>query len=360
MRYQRILLLVALIVTCSTIADAQLFKKSKKKKKKQVEVVAAPQEVNRDSLQLPMADIATCQDNWLNRNAFLGIPLGITGKGFHNRLVAKGFTEPAHQQNFYYLYQGQCLGKNVRVNLMKSDSTGMVYAVSVEEVQAGQTEADARQRFQELKKQLRPVYGDGYVANGGEEYIMNSPLGSATLHYERMTGGAGYSVGYFIDDAKAYAQAWQEMEDRTGEEQPRRLDVNGLADTIRHADIAELAHALMQAGVPQKAKALLATYDYQTERETAVLLPAVFKMGGYYQARVSITKRGKTITAVTMTANDTQELVVADLMRMGYTVQGTGYGNGVYQATLTQNAKGLLVLTVTKPQAAVKGRRGRR
>ncbi|MBQ7471480.1 MAG: hypothetical protein IJS97_03545 [Prevotella sp.] len=356
----RICFLLALLLSFSLTVDAQLFKKSKKKKKKhQVEVVAPLQEVNRDSLQLPMADIAICQDNWLNRNAFLGIPLGITGKGFHQRLVAKGFAEPAHQQNYYYLYQGQCRGKDVRVNLMKSDSTGMVYAVSVEEVQVGLTEAEARLRFQELKKQLRQEYGPGYVANSGEEYVVNSPLGSVTLHYERMTGGAGYSVGYFIDDAKAYAQAYKEMEDKTGEELPRKLDANGLADTIRHSDMAELTHALLVAATPQKAKALLAAYDYQLERETAVLLPAVFKMGDYYQARASVTKRGKTVTAVSIVANDTEELVTADLQRMGYTGEGPTYSNGAFKSTLSRNAKGLLVLTISKIPP-LKGKKGKR
>ena len=122
-------------------ADAQLFKKWKKKKQQQVEVAEVPQAVNLDTLQLPMADIATCSDNRFNRMAFLGIPLGISAKGFHDRLTAQGFSEPADQQNHYYLYQGTAYGGQLRLILMQSDSTRTVYAVDIEETTIRQTEA---------------------------------------------------------------------------------------------------------------------------------------------------------------------------------------------------------------------------
>ena len=359
--HRRVLLLLAALLACCVTADAQLFKKLKKKKKKQpVEAVAEVQPaVNTDSLQMAMADIRTCADNHFNRNAFLGIPMGISAKGFHTRLVAQGFSEPAHQQNYFYLYQGKAFGADARLYLLKSDSTAMVYGVSVEETAAGLTEQSARQRFQELKEQLSKVYGDGYVCSRGEEYVITTPLGAVSLHYERVAGGGGYSIGYQIDDAKAYSDAYREMADPAGEELPRDIDAGGLADTPCHSAIAELAQLLMLAGSPQKAKPLLATYDYKVGRETAAQLPATFSMGNGYQARATITKRGKAITAVAITANDRAELVRDDLLRLGFTEEGTTFVSGSLKATLTQNKQEQQVLSMSRNVPAKKGGRKR-
>ena len=359
-RYLRASILVLVLLCCCTTADGQLFKKWKKKKI-QAEAVEVKQTVNLDTLQLAMADIATCPDNKLNRMAFLEIPLGISAKGFHDRLTAQGFAEPADQQNYYYLYQGTAFGSQVRLILMQSDSTRTVYAVDIEETTIRQSETDARRRFMELKKQLQEVYGDGYVCNGGEQYVINTPLGSVTLHYERTTGGGGFVVGYAIEDAKADALAYAEAEDKGGEELPRTIHENGLAYVERHADIVGLGQMLLQAATPQKARVVLALYDYTLGKETAAVLPASFRMGDY-QAWVSIPKRAKTLNAVTVTANDRADLVKADLERIGYTPQETGYSNGVLTATVKEEANGQLSLTFAKPGAPKNSKpvRGRR
>lgn len=347
------------LLCCCTTADAQLFKKWKKKKI-QTEAVEVPQRVNLDTLQLAMMDISTCPDNKLNRMAFLGIPLGISAKGFHERLTAQDFIEPADQQNYYYLYQGTAFGSPVRLILMQSDSTRTVYAVDIEETTIRRSEADARRRFMELKQQLQEIYGDGYICYGGEQYVINTPLGSVTLHYERTTGGGGFVVGYAIEDAKADAQAYAEAEDKGGEELPRTIREDGLADVELHADIVNLGQMLLQAATPQRARVVLALYDYVIGKETAAVLPASFKMGDYL-AKVNISKRAKILSAVTITANDRTDLVRADLERIGYTPQETGYSNGVLTATLKEE-NGLLSLTFAKPGAPKNSKpaRGRR
>lgn len=352
-------------------ADAQLFKKWKKKKQQQVEVAEVPQAVNLDTLQLPMADIATCSDNRFNRMAFLGIPLGISAKGFHDRLTAQGFSEPADQQNYYYLYQGTAYGGQLRLILMQSDSTRTVYAVDIEETTIRQTEADVRRRFYELKQQLRELYGDGYVCNSGEQYIINTPLGSVTLHYERTTGGGGFVIGYAIEDAKAsrledMESGSQGVQGVQGVQGGQEIKENGLVEVVPHADIAGLGQMLLQAATPQRARLVLSLYDYTIGKETAALLPASFRMGDYL-AKVSISKKTKMINAVTITANDRADLVKADLELMGYSLtpdpspierggKETGsqggkepsYSNGVLTASLQEAADGQLVLTFAK------------
>lgn len=362
MRYWRTLfLLVVALLVCNT-AEAQLFKKWKKKKVKTEVAMEQSQVVNTDTLQLPMADISTCRDNRLNRMAFLDIPLGISAKGFHERLTMQGFSEPTDQQGHYYLYQGRALGETVRVILMQSDSTHTVYAVDLEESAIRQSESEVRRRFQEVKQELTKVYGKGYVCNNGEQYVINTQLGTVTLHYERTTGGGGFVVGYAIEDAKADAQAFAEAEWQAAEEQPRRITERGLAEMLLHSDMAGIAQLVMQAGTPQKARAALAVYDYTVGRETAAVLPAEFLMGDY-KAKVSIGKKARAITSVTVTANDTPELVKADLLRMGYTEKEGSYTNGVLNAKLQTAADNTLTLTMSRPGTAKSAkpvRRGRR
>ena len=200
--------------------------------------------------------------------------------------------------------------------------------------------------FAGLKTQLTNVYGKGYVEENGSIYVIVTRLGSVRLSYERMAG-AGYGIGFMVDDAKAYALAYQEMEDKENEELPRSVE-RGLAAPCRHTGLVSLGTLVMEGGTIVKARQLLKTYDYAVGKENAKALPATFALADGYTATASVAKRGKAVASVTLTAADDAKAIEADLSRFGYTPQGKGYSNGKLTATLTTDKQGRNVLQLTK------------
>ena len=98
-----------------------------------------------------MVDIATVADNTNNRNAFMGIPLGIKGDRFEKQLLEKGFTErkpEGKQTSKSYIYDGDVFGAHSTITLAVSDQTDRVYAVDVSDETVYQSEKDVKARFQ--------------------------------------------------------------------------------------------------------------------------------------------------------------------------------------------------------------------
>ena len=115
-------------------ADAQFFKKLFKKKAKTEKKTVTKTDGIDDAAQTAMLDITTLADNSNNRNAFLGIPLGIKGERFEQLLREKGFAErkaEGKQTAKSYIYDGEVFGKRATVTLAVSDQTDRVYAVDV-------------------------------------------------------------------------------------------------------------------------------------------------------------------------------------------------------------------------------------
>ena len=115
-------------------ADAQFLKKLFKKKAKTEKKASTTADGIDDDAQVAMADITTLADHTNNRNAFMGIPLGIKGDRFEKRLLAMGFVERKHegkQTAKSYIYEGPVLGARATVTLAVSDQTDRVYAVDV-------------------------------------------------------------------------------------------------------------------------------------------------------------------------------------------------------------------------------------
>ena len=91
-------------------ADAQFLKKLFKKKAKTEKKATTKTDGIDDDAQTALIDIATLADNTNNRNAFMGIPLGIKGDRFEKQLLQKGFTErkPEGKQTAKsYIYDGE-------------------------------------------------------------------------------------------------------------------------------------------------------------------------------------------------------------------------------------------------------------
>ena len=107
-------------------ADAQFLKKLFKKKAKTEKKASVKIDGIDDDAQTAMIDIATLADNTNNRNAFMGIPLGIKGDRFEKQLLEKGFTErkPEGKQTAKsYIYDGEVFGTHSTVTLAVSDQT---------------------------------------------------------------------------------------------------------------------------------------------------------------------------------------------------------------------------------------------
>ena len=310
---KKLLLIVLGALLVAQPADAQFLKKLFKKKAKTEKKKKSGSKADSidDDAQVAMADWATVADNQNNRNAFLNIPLGI-----------KSFTErkPEGKQTAKsYVYEGDVYGAKSIVTLATTDQTARVYAVDVEEEQIYPSLKAVQQRFQELKKQLTGVYGQGFIDNQGEAYTIQTRLGTVSLHYERGSLTSSYTIGFTLDDAKAYNMAYGEMdaEDKEYEDAPRSID-NGLALACNHTDLVGLGVKLLQNRQFKAAQAILCSYDYKTGKVTAKVVPATFAMADY-QVSVSMARKKQNITSVAITATDDIAAICKDLQTYGFT-----------------------------------------
>jgi hypothetical protein len=336
----------ALALLCQP-AEAQFFKKLFKKKKAKTEkVVAAKTDGIDDALQTALADVATLTDNSNNRNAFLGIPLGIKADNFEKQLLEKGFQErkaEGRQTAKSYIYDGEVYGSRATVTLAVSDQTARVYAVDVTDETVYNSEKEVAARFQYLKGELQQVYGRGYVDNQGEAYTIQSRLGTVNLHYERGSLSNSYTFGFALDDAKAYKMAYEEMEDKEHEALPRIMEA-GLAAACNHTDLVGLGVRLLQNRTVKGAQAVLRSYDYVLGKLTVKALPATFQMDNY-QATALLQRRKQNITAITLTAPDDPALVRKDLQTYGFTTDDEKtYRQNRMTATISVDKQGRVVL----------------
>ena len=339
--------LLAVALVCQP-ADAQFLKKLFKKKAKTEKKASSKADGIDDDAQTAMVDIATLADNTNNRNAFMGIPLGIKGERFEKQLLEKGFTErkPEGKQTAKsYIYDGDIFGTRATVTLAVSDQTDRVYAVDVTDETIYNSEKDVKARFIQVKKELQQVYGNGYVDNQGEAYTIQTRLGTVNLHYERGSLTNSYSLGFALDDAKAYQMAYSEMEDKEYETAPRKIEV-GLAAACNHTDLVGLVVRLLQNRTVKGAQAMLGSYDYTLGKATAKVVPASFKMDGY-QATASLARKKQAITVVTLTATDDAEAVCKDLKTYGFVSDDQKtWRQGKMTAVVSTDKEGRVVLTL--------------
>ena len=339
--------LLAVALVCQP-ADAQFLKKLFKKKAKTEKKASSKADGIDDDAQTAMVDIATLADNTNNRNAFMGIPLGIKGERFEKQLLEKGFTErkPEGKQTAKsYIYDGEIFGTRATVTLAVSDQTDRVYAVDVTDETIYNSEKDVKARFIQVKKELQQVYGNGYVDNQGEAYTIQTRLGTVNLHYERGSLTNSYSLGFTLDDAKAYQMAYSEMEDKEYETAPRKIEV-GLAAACNHTDLVGLGVRLLQNRTVKGAQAMLGSYDYTLGKATAKVVPASFKMDSY-QAIVSLARKKQAITVVTLTATDDAEAVCKDLKTYGFVSDDQKtWRQGKMTAVVSADKEGRVVLTL--------------
>lgn len=340
--------LLAVALVCQP-ADAQFFKKLFKKKKAKTEKVATPKTDGiDDEAQTAMADIASLADNTNNRNAFLGVPLGIKGARFEKLLLEKGFVErkPEGKQTAKsYIYDGEVFGARATVTLAVSDQTDRVYAVDVADETIYHSEKDVKARFQAVKEELKKVYGKGYVDNQGEAYTIQTRLGTVNLHYERGSLTSSYSLSFALDDAKAYKMAYAEMEEKEYETAPRNIET-GLAAPCNHTDVVGLGVRLWKNRTVKGAQTTLQGYDYTLGKATAKVVPATFVMDSY-QATASLARRKQAITVVTLTATDDVEAVCKDLKTYGFVSDDQKtWRQGKMTAVVTTDKEGRVVLTL--------------
>lgn len=321
---KKLLLIVLGALLVAQPSDAQFFKKLFKKKAKTEKKKKSGSKADGidDDAQVAMADWATVADNQNNRNAFLNIPLGIKADRFEKSLMEQNFTErkPEGKQTAKsYVYEGDVYGAKSIVTLATTDQTARVYAVDVEEEQIYPSLQAVQQRFQELKKQLTGVYGQGFIDNQGEAYTIQTRLGTVSLHYERGSLSSSYTIGFTLDDAKAYNMAYGEMdaEDKEYENAPRGIE-SGLAQTCNHTDLVGLGVKLLQNRQLKAAQAVLRSYDYKIGKVSAKSVPATFVMADY-QATVSMVRKKQNITSATITATDEMAAICKDLKTYGFT-----------------------------------------
>lgn len=339
--------LLAVTLFCQP-ADAQFFKKLFKKKAKTEKKAPVKTDGIDDTAQTAMIDIATLADNTNNRNAFMGIPLGIKGDRFEKLLLEKGFIErkPEGKQTAKsYIYDGEVYGVQATVTLAVSDQTDRVYAVDVTDEAVYNSEKDVKARFQKVKQELQKVYGTGYVDNQGEAYTIQTRLGTVSLHYERGSLTNSYSLGFALDDAKAYKMAYTEMEDKEYETVPRMIET-GLAAACNHTDLVGLGVRLLQNRTIKGVQATLKSYDYTLGKVTAKVVPATFTMDSY-QATASLTRRKQSVTVITLTATDDAEAVCKDLKTYGFVSDDQKtWRQGQMTAVVTTDKQGRVVLTL--------------
>ena len=335
------------LAVVSQPADAQFFKKLFKKKAKTERKSTKADGID-DSAQLALADITTLADNSNNRNGFMGIPLGIKADSFEKQLLEKGFKErkPEGKQTAKsYIYEGDVYGAPAVVTLAVTEQTSRVYAVDVEETTVYSSQQAVMQRHKVLKDELVKVYGRGYVDNQGEAYTIQTRLGTVNLHYERASLSSSYTIGFALDDAKAYRMAYQEMEDKEHETAPREVTA-GLADACNHTDLVGLGVQLLQNRTVPKAQAVLRQYEYTLGKANAKVVPASFTMGDY-QATASLARRKQAITTVTLTATDDAAAIRRDLQTYGFTTTDEKvYRQGKMTVTVSADKQGRVVLSM--------------
>lgn len=345
---KKIVMLCCVVALALQPADAQFYKKLFKKKAKTEKKVIAKSDGINDEAQLPMADITTCADNTLNRNAFIGIPLGIKADRFEQLLLQKGFEEQKHegrQTAKSYIYEGEVYGAHAVVTLAVSDQTARVYAVDVADAAVYTSEQEVRQRFQQLKTELCKVYGRGFVDNQGEAYTIMTRLGTVSLHYERASLTSSFSLGFVLDDAKAYLMAYGEMDDKEHEAAPRSIE-GGLAAACRHTDLVGLGVKLLQNRSVKQAQSVLQSYDYTLGKANVKVVPASFSMGDY-RVSVSLARKKQFFTSATMTATDDMEAVCQDLTTYGFTSSDQKtWRQGKMTAVLSVDKQGMVVLVL--------------
>lgn len=343
-------MIFALLATMmiSQPADAQFFKKIFKKKAKTEKKTKKSADGINDDAQMAMVDITTLADNTNNRNAFMGIPLGIKADLFEKHLTAKGFTERQLEGKHTaksYIYDGDVYGAKCTITLAVSDETDRVYAVDVTEDAIYPSLKEVKARFASVKAELQKVYGRGFVDNQGEAYTIQTQLGTVNLHYERGSLTSSYTCGFALDDAKAYKMAYAEMDDQEYEAAPRTIEA-GLAAACRHTDLVGLGVLLYQNRTLKGAQTVLASYDYTLAKPTAKVLTASFKMG-QYQANASLNRRRQAITTITLTATDDVEALCKDLKTYGFmSSDQKTWRQGKMTAIVSTNAQGKVVLTL--------------
>lgn len=346
---KKILALGMVLALACQPAEAQFLKKLFKKKTKPEKMLEVKKlDGINDDQQTAMADITALADNTNNRNAFLGIPLGIKADRFERELLAKGFAErkpEGRQTGKSYVYDGEVCGARSTVMLAVSEQTERVYAVDVTDETVYNSLKDITARFQQVKQELQQVYGRGYVDNQGEAYTIQTRLGTVNLHYERGSLTSSYTMGFALDDAKAYAMAYREMDDREYETAPRTIE-QGLAAACNHTDLVGLGVKLLQNRTVKAAQTVLRSYDYTLGKLTAKAVPATFRMDDY-QATASLLRRGQAITTITLTAADDLAAVQKDLGTYGFTsTDQKTWRQGRMTATAVLDKQGRVVLTL--------------
>ena len=114
------LMALAALLLMAQPADAQFKKKARTERKAKVGKDGID-----DDAQQALADVTTFADNSNNRNAFLGIPLGIKAERFEKQLLEQGFTErkaEGKQTAKTYVYEGDVYGAKARVTLYTSNA----------------------------------------------------------------------------------------------------------------------------------------------------------------------------------------------------------------------------------------------
>ena len=332
--------------------DAQFYKKLFKKKAKTEKKKKSGSKADGidDEAQTAMADWTTAADNQNNRNAFLNIPLGIKADRFEKLLLEQGFTEnkpDGKQTAKSYIYSGDVYGAKSIVTLITTDQTSRVYAVDVQEEQIYPSLQAVQQRFQSVKNQLVAVYGHGFVDNQGEAYSIQTRLGTVSLHYERGSLTSSYTIGFTLDDAKAYQMAYGEMdaEDKEYESAPRSIE-NGLAPACNHTDLVGLGVKLMQNRQLKAAQTVLRSYDYKIGKVTAKSVPATFEMGSY-QSSVNLVRKKQTVASVVITASDDVAAVCKDLQTYGFTSSDQKtWRQGNMSVVVSTDKQGKVVVTL--------------
>ena len=329
-------------------ADAQFFKKLFKKKAKTEKKASAKSDGIDDDTQVALADIMTYADNRNNRNAFLQIPVGIKADRFEKQLLQQGFTERKHegkQTAKSYIYEGEVYGAKSVITLAVSDQTTRVYAVDVADQTVYPSEQAVKQRFAMLKDELVKVYGRGFIDNQGEAYTIQTRLGTVNLHYERGSLSSSYTIGFALDDAKAYQMAYQEMDDKEHETSPRTI-AEGLAAACNHTDLIGLAVKLWQNRTLKGAQNVLLSYDYTLGKATAKAVPASLTIDDY-QVGVSLARRKQSITMITITATDDMAAVCKDLQTYGFTsADQKTWRQGQMSVVVSVDKQGRVVVTL--------------
>ena len=157
---KKIILAIFALAMISEPADAQFLKKLFKKKAKTEKKASKKTDGIDDEAQVAMAEFATLADNTNNRNAFMGIPLGIKANRFEKQLLENGFTERKLEGNHTgksYIYDGEVYGAKSTVTLAVSDQTDRVYAVDVTDNTVYGSEKEVKARFSKIKSELQKV-----------------------------------------------------------------------------------------------------------------------------------------------------------------------------------------------------------